>query len=111
MFYNPEKNAHVSEEENRSIGGVLKKLIGEIPEVQLEEWRGQAIDTLFDIYSNENFDKIFMSYGFIEILNQVLKVAGGNKMGGKSKKTSKFVNAVVSDIQRFIAYKKKMIGF
>lgn len=46
-------------------------------------------------------------------MSQVLKVAAGghSKMGVKSKKTTKFVNAVVADIQRFIAYKKKMIGF
>lgn len=80
--------------------------------MQLEEWRGQAIDTVFDVYSNENFDKIFMEYGFVDILTQVLKVSGGNSnLGAKSKKTNKFINAVVADIQRFIAYKKKMIGF
>lgn len=59
-----------------------------------------------------------MNLGFIEILNQILKVsnsAGGqNKMGNqnkKSKKSNKFITAVLSDIQRFIGYKKKMIGF
>ena len=53
-----------------------------------------------------------MEYGFVDILTQVLKVSGGNSnLGAKSKKTNKFINAVVADIQRFIAYKKKMIGF
>lgn len=90
----------------------MKLLIVEIPEVQLEEWRGQAIDTVFDVYSNENFDKIFMEYGFVDILTQVLKVATANsKSSTKGKKTNKFITAVVSDIHRFIAYKKKMIGF
>lgn len=65
MFYNPEKMATVTENQNKEIGGTLKQLILEIPEVQLEEWRGQAVDTLFDVYSNENFDSIFMDYGFV----------------------------------------------
>jgi hypothetical protein len=36
-----------------------------------------------------------------------------NKMGNnkKGKKANKFITAVLADIQRFIAYKKKMIGF
>ena len=68
-----------------------------------------------------------MNLGFIEILNQILKVshaANQNKIGNyynnnnkKNKKnnsnssSSKFITAVLSDIQRFIGYKKKMIGF
>lgn len=60
-----------------------------------------------------------MNLGFIEILNQILKVSnsatgGHNKIGNqnkKSKKSNKFITAVLSDIQRFIGYKKKMIGF
>jgi hypothetical protein len=46
----------------------------------------------------------------MKILGQVLKVAGENKMGGgKGKKRSKFINDVITDLQRFIAYKKKNI--
>jgi hypothetical protein len=52
-----------------------------------------------------------MEYGFVDILTQVLKVATANSKSTKSKKTNKFITAVVSDIHRFIAYKKKMIGF
>lgn len=54
-----------------------------------------------------------MDNGFVDILNQVLKVAGSsNKMAQKkSKKSNNFISAVVTDIQRFISYKKKMIGF
>ena len=55
-----------------------------------------------------------MQYGFVDILSQVLKVASGNnhnKGQKNNKKSNKFINAVLSDIQRFIAYKKKMIGF
>ncbi len=55
-----------------------------------------------------------MHYDFVDILSQVLKVASGNSQSKgqkKSKKSNKFINAVLSDIQRFMAYKKKMIGF
>jgi len=31
---------------------ILTNLIANIPEMALEEWRGQAIDTVFDVYSN-----------------------------------------------------------
>jgi hypothetical protein len=47
-------------------------------------------------------------------LAQVLKVATGNnnvKNNKNNKKANKFITAILSDIQRFIAYKKKMIGF
>lgn len=48
----------------------------------------------------------------MEILAQVLKVASGdNKMGQKNKKRNKFVNDILTDIQRFVAYKKKNIVF
>lgn len=55
-----------------------------------------------------------MGLGFVQVLGQVLKVASGGsgaKMGKKSKNTNKFVAAVIADIERFLAYKKKMIGF
>ena len=43
----------------------------------------------------------------MDILNQVLKVASGNnKIGNqgnkKDKKSNKFINAVISDIHRFL---------
>jgi hypothetical protein len=51
-----------------------------------------------------------MELDFIKILGQVLKIASENKGGGgKGKKRSKFINDVVVDVQRFIAYKKKNI--
>lgn len=37
-------------------GAILKNLLINIPELSLEEWRAQAIDTLFDVFSNEDFD-------------------------------------------------------
>jgi hypothetical protein len=70
----------------------------------LEEWRAQTIDTVFDVYSNEQFDVIFVQLGFMEILQAVLQKAGpGNK--------KKFIRDVLTDIRRFLDYKKKMIKF
>ena len=72
-----------------------------IPYSELEEWRGQAIDTLFDIYSNEQFDVNFNILGFMPLLGELLK------MGQEKKKKSKFIKAVLEDIKRFIAYKQE----
>jgi hypothetical protein len=70
----------------------------------LEEWRAQTIDTVFDVYSNEQFDSIFVQLGFMEILQAVLqKAASGSK--------KKFIRDVLTDIRRFLDYKKKMIKF
>jgi hypothetical protein len=41
----------------------------------LEEWRGQTIDTIFDVYYNENFDTVFVELGLLELLGHTLKVA------------------------------------
>ena len=47
----------------------------------------------------------------MEILGQVLKVSGGNnKMGAKGKKRNKFISDILTDIQRFVTYKKNNIG-
>ena len=108
-FFNPDKNA-VGGCENLAIGQTLKQLIIQIPEMELEEWRGQAIDTLFDVYSNENFDQAFIELGFLPVLDEVLKTVSGKKQKQLKKKSNKFINAVIADIHRFIEYKKKMIG-
>lgn len=50
-MFNPEKK-QVTGEENRRVGTILKNLIINIPELSLEEWRAQTIDTVFDVYSN-----------------------------------------------------------
>lgn len=55
-----------------------------------------------------------MSLGFVEILNQILKVAAKLNSEKKKKhnnKSNNFINAVISDTKRFLEYKKKMIGF
>jgi hypothetical protein len=103
QHFNPEKQA-VSVEENRRIGAILKNLIINIPHLTLEEWRGEVIDTVFDIFSNEQFDGYVVELGLLGILEQVLLHAGG----GKKKR---FVREVLADIQRFLAYKHKMIKF
>ena len=54
-LFNPEKNM-VSQEENRRVGAILRNLVINIPELALEEWRAQAIDTIFDVFSNETYD-------------------------------------------------------
>jgi hypothetical protein len=92
----------VSALENRRVGQILKNLIVNIPELQLEEWRAQAIDTVFDVFSNENFDGFLVELGLLGVLEAVLQHAGS----GKKKK---FVKQVVTDIRRFLDYKHKMI--
>lgn len=77
-------------------------MITNIPELTLEEWRGQTIDTVFDVYSNEDFDKILLELGLLGLLEQVLQHQGGAKK-------KKFIRQVLTDIQRFLEYKKKMI--
>ena len=55
-----------------------------------------------------------MDLGFVFILSEVLKKAGPGKQKGKKKgekKKNKFVADVLMDINRFLEYKKKMIGF
>jgi len=46
----------VSQEENRRVGAILRNLVINIPELALEEWRAQTIDTIFDVFSNETYD-------------------------------------------------------
>ena len=94
----------MSTQENHRVGVVLKNLIINIPHLQLEEWRAQTLDTLFDVYSNEQFDKTFVELGFMDILLTVAERAGT----GKKKK---FVKQVLADVTRFIDYKRKMIQF
>ncbi len=102
-YFNPEKTP-VSLEENRCLGEILKNLIINIPELELEEWRAQAIDTLFDVYSNEQFDQIFVEAGFMQILEAVRARVGQGKK-------RKFIREVLQDITRFLDYKRKMIKF
>jgi hypothetical protein len=64
IHFNPEK-AKVAQEENLRLGLMLKRLIVNIPCLELEEWRAQTIDTLFDVYSNEQFDGNFVQLGLM----------------------------------------------
>lgn len=79
-------------------------LIVNIPHLQLEEWRAQTLDTLFDIYSNEQFDDVFVSLGFMDLLRAVAERGAGAKK-------KKFIQEVLSDVNRFMEYKRKMIKF
>ena len=72
----------------------------------MQEWRGQCIDTVFDVYSNQNFDGVLLEYGFPQILDHILKMMSGTQI--KNTKRNKFVKAVFKDLGRFIEYKKKM---
>ena len=57
---------------------------------------------MFDVYSNEDFDKVLLELGLLGLLEQVLVHAGGAKK-------KKFIRQVLADIHRFLEYKKKMI--
>ncbi len=64
----------------------------EIPYMELEEWRAQVIDTLFDVYANEKFDDVFMDFGFVGLLEQAVLIGKKQGKGGKgSKGKGKFV--------------------
>ena len=57
---------------------------------------------MFDVYSNEDFDKVLVELGLLGLLEQLLGHQG-------SAKKKKFIRQVLSDIQRFLEYKRKMI--
>lgn len=84
------------------MGAILTNLVINIPELKLEEWRAQTIDTVFDVFSNEQFDAYLLELGLLGVLEKVAGHVGG------AKKT-KFVKDVITDIQRFLEYKKKMM--
>jgi hypothetical protein len=60
----------------------------------------QCLDTLFDIYCNENFDVTFRNLGLLGLVEAAL-----NAMKGINKK-SKFFRQVAQDLKRFIEYKR-----
>ena len=66
-LFNPEKNM-VSPEENRRVGAILKNLVINIPQLALEEWRAQTIDTIFDVFSNETYDAYLVELGLLGLL-------------------------------------------
>lgn len=64
----------------------------------------QCLDTLFDVYNNEDFDQTFKNLGFLSLLEQAL----GVMKSMKSK--SKFFKQVLADLKRFIEYKREQMG-
>lgn len=58
------------------------------------------MDTIFSVYSNENFDKTFSSLGYMQLLSQALQALSGYKH------KTKFTKSVQQDLVRFIEYKK-----
>lgn len=60
----------------------------------------QCLDTLFDIYCNEDFDVTFKELGLIGFLETALQA-----MKSLNKK-SKFFRQVAQDLKRFIDYKQ-----
>jgi hypothetical protein len=63
----------------------------------------QCLDTLFDIYCNEDFDIIFRNLGMLGLAEGALTV-----MKGINKK-SKFFRQVTQDLKRFIEYKREQM--
>lgn len=57
------------------------------------------------MYCNESFDKAFVELGFPQMLGQVLEV------GRQNPPKVRFLKEVVSDLGRFVGYKRKMIGW
>lgn len=53
------------------------------------------------------FDGVYVEFGFGGLLEHILKSV--NVPQKKQKKRNKFINDVLTDIKRFIDYKRKMI--
>lgn len=67
------------------------------------ELQCQCLDTIFSVYSNENFDKIFVSLGYMQLLTQGLQALSAYKH------KIKFTKVVQQDLIRFIEYKKEKL--
>ena len=67
------------------------------------ELQCQCFDTLFSVYSNEDFDVNSKGLALLELLKEGLVALNGIK-GGK-----KFVRLVKKDLERFVEYKTDML--
>lgn len=64
----------------------------------------QCLDTLFDIYCNEDFDTIFKELGFMAFME------GASSAMKALNKKSKFYRQVQQDLKRFIEYKREQLA-
>lgn len=82
------------------IGTNLKEFIVKSQNLELQ---CQCLDTVFSVYSNEDFDKTFKNLGYMELLYQ------GMEALNSYKHKIKFTRVVHQDLARFIEYKKQKL--
>jgi hypothetical protein len=74
---------------------------------------GEALNALFDIYSEETYDLVFKEKGFMQILNygyDVFKMKIKEGKGKLHKEKVKTLNNHLLNLKRFIKYKAEHIG-